>query len=166
MWESVTGKGLIVWKVLSLSSLHYRYYLDGSSWHPVIGPFGPMDCVMCQCNSGNIVCNRFKCPSRAELPCVKPAKQFGQCCPICPITGITEKITPWGRDFLKRWLFSCPRNSIFYGSQRIITKSTIALIQDMSWANWIQSHTITPYISVININLSLPFTTDWSILPY
>ncbi|GFG29126.1 hypothetical protein Cfor_03843 [Coptotermes formosanus] len=47
---------------------------DGSSWHPVIGPFGPMDCVMCQCNSGNIECNRFKCPSREELQCTKPAK--------------------------------------------------------------------------------------------
>ncbi|XP_068085126.1 chordin-like protein 1 [Anabrus simplex] len=61
-----------------------KYYLDGSTWHPVIGPFGPMDCVMCQCNSGSIECHRFKCPSRSELPCAKPIKQFGQCCPVCP----------------------------------------------------------------------------------
>ncbi|XP_033609049.1 chordin-like protein 2 [Cryptotermes secundus] len=66
-----------------------KYYSDGSSWHPVIGPFGPMDCVMCQCNSGNIECNRFRCPSRAELQCTMPTKQFGQCCPVCPITAIS-----------------------------------------------------------------------------
>ncbi|KAJ4435726.1 hypothetical protein ANN_18342 [Periplaneta americana] len=66
-----------------------KYYLDGSSWHPVIGPFGPMDCVMCKCNAGNIECNRFKCPSRSELSCSKPVKQFGQCCPVCPITAMS-----------------------------------------------------------------------------
>ncbi|KAJ9586863.1 hypothetical protein L9F63_019545, partial [Diploptera punctata] len=61
-----------------------KYYVDGSTWHPVIGPFGPMDCVMCKCNAGTIECSRYKCPAVSELPCVKPVTQFGQCCPVCP----------------------------------------------------------------------------------
>ncbi|XP_049840252.1 chordin-like protein 1 [Schistocerca gregaria] len=66
-----------------------KYYVDGSSWHPVIGPFGPMDCVRCHCLSGSIECSRFKCPSREELPCEKPVKQFGQCCASCPVPAMS-----------------------------------------------------------------------------
>ncbi|XP_057381036.1 von Willebrand factor C and EGF domain-containing protein-like isoform X1 [Daphnia carinata] len=61
-----------------------RYYLHGTTWHPVMGPFGPMDCVNCQCRSGRIECQRLECPSRPELSCERPVKVAGRCCPVCP----------------------------------------------------------------------------------
>ncbi|OXA51677.1 Chordin-like protein 1 [Folsomia candida] len=60
-----------------------RYYMHGSSWHPVIGPFGTMECVVCKCMKGQIDCGRLKCPPKKELPCAKPVKVEGHCCPIC-----------------------------------------------------------------------------------
>ncbi len=62
-----------------------RYYLHGTTWHPVMGPFGPMDCVNCQCRSGRIECQRLECPSRPALNCERPVKVAGRCCPVCPL---------------------------------------------------------------------------------
>ena len=62
-----------------------RYYLHGTTWHPVMGPFGPMDCVNCQCRSGRIECQRLECPSRPALNCERPVKVTGRCCPVCPL---------------------------------------------------------------------------------
>ncbi|KAI9552898.1 hypothetical protein GHT06_020782 [Daphnia sinensis] len=62
-----------------------RYYLHGTTWHPVMGPFGPMDCVNCKCKSGRIECQRLECPSRPELSCERPVKVAGRCCPVCPL---------------------------------------------------------------------------------
>ncbi|XP_047738877.1 kielin/chordin-like protein [Hyalella azteca] len=60
-----------------------RYFLNGSKWHPIIGPFGEMSCVTCRCNNGTIGCARIKCASRSELPCDHPVKIDGRCCPVC-----------------------------------------------------------------------------------
>lgn len=61
-----------------------RYFRNGSIWHPIIGPFGKMDCVMCKCHNGRIDCSRLKCQSKDKLQCSKPVKVAGQCCPVCP----------------------------------------------------------------------------------
>ncbi|GFR32018.1 chordin-like protein 1 [Trichonephila clavata] len=58
-------------------------YSHGSSWHPVIGPFGPMDCVYCKCQNGKIECSRLNCPPLQTLSCSKPIQVPGHCCPIC-----------------------------------------------------------------------------------
>ncbi|GIX94278.1 chordin-like protein 1 [Caerostris darwini] len=58
-------------------------YSHGSSWHPVIGPFGPMDCVYCKCQNGKIECSRLNCPPLHQLPCSKPIQVPGHCCPLC-----------------------------------------------------------------------------------
>lgn len=50
-----------------------------------MGPFGPMDCVNCQCRSGRIECQRLECPSRPALNCERPVKVAGRCCPVCPL---------------------------------------------------------------------------------
>ncbi|CAG7682310.1 unnamed protein product, partial [Allacma fusca] len=60
-----------------------RFYMHGSTWHPVIGPFGVMECVVCKCARGQIDCGRLKCPPKKDLSCSKPAKVEGHCCPIC-----------------------------------------------------------------------------------
>lgn len=62
-----------------------RYYLHGTTWHPVMGPFGPMDCVNCVCKYGRIECQRLECPSRSALSCERPVKVAGRCCPVCPL---------------------------------------------------------------------------------
>ncbi|EFX83820.1 hypothetical protein DAPPUDRAFT_239686 [Daphnia pulex] len=72
-----------------------RYYLHGTTWHPVMGPFGPMDCVNCKCKSGRIECQRLECPSRPALNCERPVKVAGRCCPVCPLEGdIQGPVTP------------------------------------------------------------------------
>ncbi|KAG8199201.1 hypothetical protein JTE90_016025 [Oedothorax gibbosus] len=58
-------------------------YSHGSSWHPVIGPFGPMDCVYCKCQNEKIECSRLSCPPLQTLPCSKPIQEPGHCCPVC-----------------------------------------------------------------------------------
>ncbi|XP_055927527.1 chordin-like protein 1 [Argiope bruennichi] len=58
-------------------------YSHGSTWHPVIGPFGPMDCVYCKCQNGKIECSRLNCPPLQQLPCSKPIQVPGHCCPLC-----------------------------------------------------------------------------------
>ena len=67
-----------------------RYYLHGTTWHPVMGPFGPMDCVICECKSGRIECHRLECPSRQALNCDRPVKVAGRCCPVCPLEADTS----------------------------------------------------------------------------
>nr|XP_045597399.1 chordin-like protein 1 [Procambarus clarkii] len=62
-----------------------RYFINGSIWHPVIGPFGEMDCVLCKCYNRRIDCSRLKCQSRDKLQCSRPIKVAGQCCPVCPL---------------------------------------------------------------------------------
>jgi len=64
-----------------------RYYLHGTTWHPVMGPFGPMDCVNCVCKSGSIECHRLECSNQRSLNCDKPVKVTGRCCPVCPLQG-------------------------------------------------------------------------------
>lgn len=73
-----------------------RYYLHGTTWHPVMGPFGPMDCVNCKCKSGRIECQRLECPSRPALGCERPVKVAGRCCPVCPLYegDIQGPVTP------------------------------------------------------------------------
>ncbi|KAK6625172.1 hypothetical protein RUM43_005463 [Polyplax serrata] len=58
-------------------------YVNGSVWQPVIGPFGEMACVQCQCREGNVICSRLHCN---DQPCSHPKREFGECCPICPPT--------------------------------------------------------------------------------
>ena len=64
-----------------------KYFYNGSTWHPVIEPFGEMNCVYCRCNNGRIDCSRLKCRSASEYPCRKPVKIIGQCCPVCPLSA-------------------------------------------------------------------------------
>ncbi|RWS04878.1 hypothetical protein B4U79_17288 [Dinothrombium tinctorium] len=61
-----------------------RVFANGATWHPIMGPFGPMDCVNCKCVSGNIQCARIDCIPAYRLPCNKPKRLEGQCCPSCP----------------------------------------------------------------------------------
>jgi len=72
------------WNIFNYSEYFVdRYYMHGSTWHPVIGPFGMMECVTCKCIKGQIDCGRLKCPPKKEMPCAKPVKVEGHCCPIC-----------------------------------------------------------------------------------
>ena len=50
-----------------------------------MGPFGPMDCVNCECKSGRIECHRLECPSRQAMNCDRLVKVAGRCCPVCPM---------------------------------------------------------------------------------
>jgi len=79
-----------------------RYYLHGTTWHPVMGPFGPMDCVNCKCKSGRIECQRLECPSRPALNCERPVKVAGRCCPVCPLEGDIQGA------HLSRWMGEPP----------------------------------------------------------
>lgn len=60
-----------------------RVYSEGAKWHPIIGPFGQMECVVCTCKSGNVECSRINCPPAQKLACIKPKRVQGQCCLIC-----------------------------------------------------------------------------------
>lgn len=57
--------------------------MHGTTWHPVVGPFGTMECVVCKCVRGQIECGRLKCQPKKDMPCAKPMKVEGHCCPIC-----------------------------------------------------------------------------------
>ncbi|CAG0919603.1 unnamed protein product [Notodromas monacha] len=63
-----------------------RRFAPGSQWHPVIGPFGEMECVECACEGGQISCHRLHCPSAQDLGCAPQdlVKVPGHCCPTCP----------------------------------------------------------------------------------
>ncbi len=67
-----------------------RYHMHGTSWHPVMGPFGPMDCVNCNCRSGKIECRRLECPTRPNMSCDRPVKIAGRCCPVCPLESESQ----------------------------------------------------------------------------
>lgn len=60
-----------------------RIYKDGQKWHPFIGPFGQMECVICKCVKGNVECRRVECLQENIKTCIYPRKMDGQCCPIC-----------------------------------------------------------------------------------
>ncbi|XP_023227580.1 chordin-like protein 1 isoform X1 [Centruroides sculpturatus] len=98
-------------------------YAHGSSWHPVIGPLGQMDCVICKCKSGRIECGRLSCPQPPS--CVKLQPVQGQCCPICidkisvvdHETAVTESKTEETKEVVES--FMClprPSNTIVYRS--------------------------------------------------
>nr|XP_053633805.1 chordin-like protein 1 [Cherax quadricarinatus] len=78
-----------------------RYFVNGSVWHPVIGPFGEMDCVLCRCYNGRIDCSRLKCQSRDKLHCAMPVKVAGQCCPVCPLKLLISGPTPSAGDTVR-----------------------------------------------------------------
>lgn len=61
-----------------------KAHKHGTTWHPIIGPFGQMDCVICTCKMGNIQCSRIDCPTFNKLPCSNPKKVERQCCAVCP----------------------------------------------------------------------------------
>ena len=60
-----------------------KVYPNGDKWHPIIGPFGQMECVVCVCNSGSVECSRITCPHLDHSSCLKPKRVQGQCCPSC-----------------------------------------------------------------------------------
>ncbi|CAG2166148.1 unnamed protein product [Oppiella nova] len=64
-----------------------KVYANGAKWHPIIGPFGQMDCVVCVCTSGSIECSRISCHKSSCLQ-TKPIQ--GQCCPICVVHQTNE----------------------------------------------------------------------------
>jgi hypothetical protein len=68
--------------------------MEGEAWHPVIGPLGPMLCVLCQCRTARIECSRFRCPEPSQLPCLKPSRPPGQCCEACPTPEHTLALQP------------------------------------------------------------------------
>ncbi|XP_065347842.1 chordin-like protein 2 isoform X2 [Cloeon dipterum] len=72
-----------VQNVFSLSSLKRRTHLEGEKWNPIMGPFGPMYCVICQCKKGRIECSHV-CSYQPEMPCKNPTRPKGQCCLTCP----------------------------------------------------------------------------------
>ncbi|GAB1606417.1 1 isoform X2 [Argonauta hians] len=53
---------------------------NGSSWHPVLTPFGPHPCILCTCINGLTHCNKIGCP---KVSCSRPKKIDGKCCPVC-----------------------------------------------------------------------------------
>lgn len=59
-----------------------KVYANGDKWHPIIGPLGPMECVLCLCNRGSVECSRVACD---PLPhnCLKVHAIQGQCCQSC-----------------------------------------------------------------------------------
>lgn len=54
---------------------------NGTTWHPVLTPFGPLLCVICNCINGQTLCNKIECPKTSN--CARPRKVEGQCCPVC-----------------------------------------------------------------------------------
>ncbi|CAG2108002.1 unnamed protein product [Medioppia subpectinata] len=71
-----------------------KMHQNGAKWHPIIGPFGQMDCVICVCNSGTVECSRITCHSHLKTSCLKTKPIQGQCCPICvDQTNDNQKLT-------------------------------------------------------------------------
>ncbi|XP_022095340.1 chordin-like protein 1 [Acanthaster planci] len=61
-----------------------KTYYEDQSWHPVLVPFGRMDCILCTCKRGEAVCGRMRCPNEENLPCANPIQRRGACCKVCP----------------------------------------------------------------------------------
>ncbi|XP_069049528.1 chordin-like protein 1 isoform X2 [Lepisosteus oculatus] len=59
-----------------------KKYKVGERWHPYLEPYGFVYCINCLCaESGNVLCNRVKCP---PLQCASPVPVPQQCCHRCP----------------------------------------------------------------------------------
>ncbi|RDD46613.1 Chordin-like protein 2 [Trichoplax sp. H2] len=58
----------------------------GQTWHPVLPPLGPMNCIDCHCQNGKVTCNPVICPT--IYPCDNPKIIDGHCCKIC--SGIKD----------------------------------------------------------------------------
>ncbi|XP_022246299.1 chordin-like protein 1 isoform X2 [Limulus polyphemus] len=80
-----------------------QIYSQGATWHPVIGPLGRMDCVVCKCQLGKVVCSRLSCKETKTSLCAKVTHVLGHCCPIC-VSEETEipKETPSFKEVQKQ----------------------------------------------------------------
>eukprot|EP00057_Strongylocentrotus_purpuratus_P025473 XP_011679947.1 PREDICTED: chordin-like protein 1 [Strongylocentrotus purpuratus] len=67
-----------------------KTYQNGQTWHPILFPFGRVDCILCRCQDGQTSCSRMACPSDEELPCRNPQYVSKQCCKVCPDTSLVE----------------------------------------------------------------------------
>ncbi|XP_076335753.1 chordin-like protein 1 isoform X5 [Tachypleus tridentatus] len=76
-----------------------QIYSQNATWHPVIGPLGQMDCVVCKCQLGKVVCNRLSCKETKTSLCAKVAHVLGHCCPICVNE---EKMTDFSEQHLSQ----------------------------------------------------------------
>ncbi|EEB10762.1 hypothetical protein Phum_PHUM063480 [Pediculus humanus corporis] len=99
-------------------NINDEHYVNGSIWQPVIGPFGIMACVQCECKEGNVVCGRIKCNHQ---PCSNPVKEFGECCPVCPKT--TENNYGKENEFYDLFIWKIlPENSLNNFKKKKINK--------------------------------------------
>ncbi|XP_064091590.1 chordin-like protein 2 [Macrobrachium nipponense] len=87
-------------------ALGNRYYTNGSIWHPILGPFGKMNCVVCRCFNYKIDCMRLKCPTREQLQCEQPVQVTGQCCKVCPLNPKTPGV-PNGQPPMSGTMVRC-----------------------------------------------------------
>ncbi|KAI0221874.1 hypothetical protein LSAT2_026866 [Lamellibrachia satsuma] len=55
---------------------------NGSTWHPVVHPFGRVRCVVCHCLNGRISCDRVQC-SPGTRPACDGKTGNDQCCKRC-----------------------------------------------------------------------------------
>lgn len=90
--------------------------MHGSNWHPIIGPFGMMECVVCKCLKGQIDCGRLKCPPKKEMPCPKPVKVEGHCCPICNSMISNGKVETYQEIFTRSIKFQSKLTFYFFGN--------------------------------------------------
>uniref|UniRef100_UPI00358E6BBE chordin-like isoform X2 n=1 Tax=Myxine glutinosa TaxID=7769 RepID=UPI00358E6BBE len=61
-----------------------RLHAVGSSWHPLVPPFGYITCAVCTCKGSppEVQCERVRCP---HLSCTKPVRKHpSDCCRHCP----------------------------------------------------------------------------------
>lgn len=84
------GSGTIVQIIINNKFRHNRVcvsngktYSHGESWHPILRPFGPVECVLCTCNVTKQECKKIHCPE--SYPCKHPQKTTGKCCKVCPV---------------------------------------------------------------------------------
>ncbi|XP_048461234.1 chordin-like protein 1 isoform X2 [Rhincodon typus] len=89
------GSGTIVQIVIDNKHRHGRVcvsngktYSHGESWHPVLRPFGLMECVLCTCNISKQECKKIHCPD--PYPCKYPQKINGKCCKVCPAPQVPD----------------------------------------------------------------------------
>ncbi|XP_078268166.1 chordin-like protein 2 [Rhinoraja longicauda] len=88
------GSGTFVQIVINSKFRHSRVcvsngktYSQGESWHPILRPFGPVECVLCTCNVTKQECRKIHCPE--SYPCKHPQKIAGKCCKICPVPEVS-----------------------------------------------------------------------------
>ncbi|MBN3323645.1 CRDL1 protein, partial [Atractosteus spatula] len=68
-----------------------KKYKVGERWHPYLEPYGFVYCINCLCaESGNVLCNRVKCP---PLQCASPVPVPQQCCHRCPEASPAPLVT-------------------------------------------------------------------------